>query len=170
VRKLSKVSSKLVGITDKSWVRIPAPRFVTSVTLQPRAPIWPLKNSSAPFAMRVLPTNRRSLSGPGVILDPDRIQRTSCIASDARHVDARIPRLQTLSLLPLTLGDRLRSSCDAILETKSPRPIGHQMQVTRRRAYGRDMPLDDFATLDRTGKYPTCTLSASTSRATKFAC
>ena len=84
--------------------------------------------------MRVLPTNRRSLSGPGVILDPDRIQRTSCIASDARHVDARIPRLQTLSLLPLTLGDRLRSSCDAILETKSPRPIGHQMQVTRRRA------------------------------------
>jgi hypothetical protein len=34
VRKLSKARSKLVGSAYKLWVRIPAPQFVTSVTLQ----------------------------------------------------------------------------------------------------------------------------------------
>jgi hypothetical protein len=36
----------------------------------------------------------RSLSGPGVILDPDRTLRTFCIASDAHHVGATRARAQ----------------------------------------------------------------------------
>jgi hypothetical protein len=47
-----------------------------------------LKNSSAPLSMPVLPTARRSLGGPGIILHPDRIRGISCIANGARHVGA----------------------------------------------------------------------------------
>ena len=88
VRKLSKLRLKLVGSTDKSWVHILAPRFVTSVTLQARTPPSPLKKSSAPFSIRVLPSDRRSLPAPGIIRDPSYTARTFCIASDARHVGA----------------------------------------------------------------------------------
>jgi hypothetical protein len=61
VEKLSKVSSKVFGSTDRLCVRSFAPQSEMSMTLQPRAPVCPLKNRSAPFSMPALPTARRSL-------------------------------------------------------------------------------------------------------------
>ena len=60
VRKLSKVRSKLVGSTDNPWVRIPTPRFVRSMTLQPRAPGWPLKKQQ-PASLDAGPVHRSSI-------------------------------------------------------------------------------------------------------------
>jgi hypothetical protein len=53
-----------------------------------RMPGCPLKNSSSPLSIPALPTIRRLLGGPGIILHPDRTRGISCIANGAHHVGA----------------------------------------------------------------------------------
>ena len=67
VRKPSKDNSKSSGIIVRSWLRMPAPRFVTSRTVQDCIPDFLPKNSSAPLMISVLPIDLRSFILKGVL-------------------------------------------------------------------------------------------------------
>src|ERR1035441_6510572 len=60
VRKLSKDNAKSSDTIFRSWVRMPAPRFVMSQTVQECTPVFSLKNINAPLEIFVLPIDRRS--------------------------------------------------------------------------------------------------------------
>src|SRR5689334_17031521 len=69
VVKLSNVRLNVTGSIRRSRTRTLTPRWEISTILQPRAPGWPLKNSSAaPSMIEVRDTDRRSKLTTSVLI------------------------------------------------------------------------------------------------------